>query len=208
MIISLLTRRSVSVAGGLLVLCSCGRFGHDKPASAMPKEQAAASASSTEDQEAKLRRVVADVIRSAAGSEDAAHAKLVSKEPYYFKEYTVYPEGAEGYTVEIQEKESRTAPYAAVVKMRMLRYATRMHRKRDQAQADGNFLRDTGAQTISYELRNGKWWRAGSLFVADKTEEYVSGEWVPVREEVQRTGAAEEENANWFNRTWSAITGK
>jgi hypothetical protein len=92
--------------------------------------------------------------------------------------------------------------------MRMLRYATRMHRKRDQAQADGNFLRDTGAQTISYELRNGKWWRAGSLFVAEKTEEYVSGEWVPVQEEVQRTVAAEEENANWFNRTWSAITGK
>ena len=60
--------------------------------------------------------------------------------------------------------------------------------------------------------RHARIYRKGERFcVSDMGSSHgthVNGEWVPAQEEVQRTVASEEENANWFNRTWSAITGK
>ncbi len=100
-------------------------------------------------------------------------------------------------------------PYRAQVKIEKKRFATKMHRKRDEALADSNYFRDTGAETLTFELRNGRWYRAGSIFVAESTEENVNGEWVPAQEEVERTVAAEEENSeNWWQRAWSSVTGR
>jgi len=85
-----------------------------------------------------------------------------------------------------------------------------LHRKRGEAEQDANFLRDTGSETDTYELRNGKWVRVGSMFVATKSEENVNGEWLPVNETVKRTVAAEEQKARggWFKRTWASVTGQ
>ena len=109
----------------------------------------------------------------------------------------------------MQERESRSAPLIADVVLAKQRFVTRLHRDRMEAQNDTNFLRDTGTETTTYELRNGGWVRVGSLFVASKSEENVNGEWAPVKETVERTVAAEEEKSQgWFGRTWSKITGK
>ena len=109
----------------------------------------------------------------------------------------------------IQETESRTVPYRASVKVDKQRYATKLHRKREDAVADSNYARDTGKETLTFEMRNGRWYRAGSLFVAEKTEEYINGEWVPAKEEVERTVAAEDEQAgSWWQRAWESVTGR
>lgn len=61
---------------------------------------------------------------------------------------------------------------------------------------------------MSYEYRNGRWTRLGSLFVADTSEEKVGGAWVPVTEEAERTVPAEEEKKGFFGRTLNFITGR
>lgn len=160
------------------------------------------------DQEARLRGMVSEYIKISGQSGGEGHAKLIERKPYFYKEYSVYPEGPDAYTLEIQEKESQTAPYSAVVKIDKQRFATKMYRKRDDAVSDNNFLRDTGSETITFEFRNGRWWRAGSLFVAQKTEEYVNGEWVPAKEEVEQAVAAEEQDSSWWDRAWYSITGR
>jgi len=130
----------------------------------------------------------------------------VFRRPYFFKEYSVYPDGADEFDADIRETESRTAPVVANVTLEKQRFATRLHRKRAEAAADENFLRDTGVETMTFEWRGGQWKRVGTLFVAEKTEEYVNGEWVPPQEEIQRT-VAEEERPGWWGRTWGKITG-
>ncbi|HNR32278.1 MAG TPA: hypothetical protein PKI11_15410 [Candidatus Hydrogenedentes bacterium] len=157
-------------------------------------------------QEDALRRLVARHIASAQRGQDDARSDLVFRRPYYFKEYSVYPNGPDDFDVRLRETESRSAPLAAEANIEKQRFATRLHRKRDQARADGNFLRDTGVETITYQWQGGQWKRVGALFVAEKTEEYVNGEWVSPREEIRRT-VAEEEEKGWWGRTWGRITG-
>ncbi len=188
-----------------VLAASCSSTGGDQKEAGQPESSAPVASG---DQEVRLRAMVSDYIRSSGQPESGGHAKLVERKPYYFKEYSVYTGGPDAYTLEIQEKESKTAPYSAVVKIDKQRFATRMYRARDDAAADNNFLRDTGSETITFEFRNGRWWRAGSLFVAQKTEEHVNGEWVPAKEEVDQAVASEEQDSSWWDRAWYAVTGK
>lgn len=193
----------------LTTAVSCARFEKNKNESASSdSEKLVSQAVSKDDLEAKLRDLVTDYVNAQGRQEGEARSQVIKRKPYYYKEYSVYPDGAESMKVDIQEKDSRTSPYSAEVTLSKQRFATRMHRKRDEAQADSNFLRDTGTETLTFELRGDRWWRVGSLFVADRTEENVNGEWVPAQEEVERTVAAEEKEGNWFNRAWSAISGR
>ncbi|GMV93752.1 MAG: hypothetical protein AMXMBFR82_35300 [Candidatus Hydrogenedentota bacterium] len=187
----------------LLVAPSCSRFGGggSDAAPAMVSETV-----SKETREAELRNLAGEYIRQTGGEE--GRGQVIKRNPYYYKEYSLYPEGASNLTVDIQEKESRTVPYVGQVEVSKQRFATRLHRKRDEASADSNFLRDTGTETITFELRSQRWVRVGSLFVAERTEELVNGEWVPAQEEVERTVAEEETDGNWFQRAWSSITGR
>jgi hypothetical protein len=186
---------------------SCSRFGGEK---STPSAVAAPSepVSSQTDYEAKLLDAVQSYVRSQAGDASGAGSRLTRKTPYYFKEYSVYPDGADPLDVDVLESDLKTAPYRAQVKLNKQRFATKMHRKRDEAVADSNFLRDTGTETLSFELRGNRWHKVGSLFVAEKTEENVNGEWVPAQEEVERTVAAEEQQESWWTRAWSAISGR
>lgn len=167
---------------------------------------AASPDSAVDDREAELRQLVRRHIESTQRTQSEAQVDLIHRRPYYYKEYGVYPSGPDSFEVDIQESESRSAPYLANVRVEKVRYATRFHRKRNEANADANFLRDTGVETLSYQWRGGAWKRVGALFVAEKTEENVNGEWVPAREEIKRTVEQEEERG-WWGRSWSKITG-
>lgn len=194
-----------------LACASCGLFGGRTDRS---YEAGAASAVSNtptlSDYKADLRARVRERIKNAAKNAAEQRAALIRRKPYFFKEYEVYPGGPDKLKLTIQETESRSAPLIADVVLAKQRYATRLHRNRKAAQADTHFLRDTGTETITYELRGGRWIRVGSLFVASKSEEQIKGEWAPVEADARRTAAAEQEEKNrgWLSRTWSRITGR
>lgn len=185
-----------------VLAAGCASRGGQSPEDAVTVSSAAA----VDEREGELRQLVRRHIESAQRNQSEAQADLIHRRPYFYKEYGIYPNGAEDFEVDIQESESRSAPYLANVRIEKIRYATRFHRKRDEANSDSNFLRDTGVETVSYQWRGGAWKRVGALFVAEKTEENVNGEWVPPREEIKRTVEQEEEKG-WWGRTWSKITG-
>ena len=186
----------VAIAGG------CASKGGDKGS----EPSVDVSASADADREAELRQLVKRHIETAQRTQDEREAELIRRHPYFYKEYGVYPGGSDNYEVDIQESELRTVPYLANVRIEKMRYATRFHRNRNEAAADSNFLRDTGVETLSYQWRGNAWKRVGALFVAEKTEENVNGEWVPPQEEIKRTVAQEEEKG-WWGRTWSKVKG-
>jgi len=131
---------------------------------------------------------------------------VIHRAPYWYKEYAEYPDGSSTFEVETAKTESRTAPMTAVVTLNKVRFSTRLHRERSEAVADENFLRDTGTERLSLEYRNGRWILNGGTYVAERSEELIAGQWVPVEETVTRTVAAEEK-PGWFSRTWSTLTG-
>lgn len=204
------------IAGGT----SCAHSKPDKQAAATPvKESAAADLSASggapalpaaptaADYEQALRRTVAEQARQTNARADQA-PQITYRKPYFYKEYAVYPESGEDASVVVQETQKRSAPYVADVTLAKQRFATRLHRKRMDAEADANFLRDTGTETLTFELRNGQWARTGSLFVATVSEERVNGEWTPVQETAIRTAAPEEERQSFVGRAWKALTGR
>ncbi len=208
----------ISCAFGAILLTvfmsSCAHlpFGGDRSEStdaSMDAEPVATSDSGTvDDDEEALRRIVSNTVDRANASHDAARAELVKKDPYFFKQYEYYPDGATLAEIETRETESRTSPKVADVHLRKQRYVTQLHRKRDEARADEDFLRDTGDETLTYELRNGKWRRVSSLFVAESVERNVDGAWVPV-EEIERTDDSDaEEDLGWFGRIWANVVGR
>lgn len=154
--------------------------------------------------ELKLRRAIRKEIASASSGIGDDRSRLIRRKPYYYKEYSVYPDGPDAFGLAMQEQEALTTPYSADVVLRKLRYATRFRREKDRARADSDFLRDSGTETITYELRNGKWKRVGSLFVSDRTEELVSGEWSRVQPP-PKAKATETSGDGWLNRAWNSI---
>lgn len=159
---------------------------------------------SPEEYEAQLRKLVEARIESAPTAENPGAARFISRNPYYFKEYTVYPEGTSAYGLDMHEKESRTSPYAAEVTLTAIRYSTRFERSREVARNDSKFYRATGRQTLSFELRNGKWRRRGSFYETDKNEEFVDGDWAPARE-APPTVTSHEPERGWFGRAWDRV---
>ena len=198
-----LTGRWLVVLAVTLACCSCASLrGGGSPQ--------AADATTPESGQTELESVVRHHVKSAADSEADARGKLIRKKPYYYKEYVIYPGGPDAFKVEMHETESITAPYIADVHLEKQRYATNLHHKKQDAKADNGFFRDIGAETITYEFRNGKWRKMGSLFVAETVEENVNGEWVPIEEAAKHAISSREteETKGWWGRTWSAITGR
>jgi hypothetical protein len=196
-----------------LATASCARLGLDdwrwgrgdksEPAAAAV-EAPAAPVVSEADREALLREAVREHVAANSGDQ----AKLVRRRPYFYKEYSVYPGGAEAARVNITETDSRLKPYIASVELDKQRFATRLHRERGEAEADNDFLRDTGTEKLSYEWRGGHWERAGSFFTAGVTEQQVNGQWEALPPTEKRTVAAEEEESQgFFKRAMSLITG-
>jgi len=194
---------------GLLSSCATvkGWRGSNQDASPTVTEATMDESASESELEAELLQLVKQHVAEVEEDSSSNQSRIIRKRPYYFKEYSNYPAAATPLEVVLTETESRTAPYVADVKLEKVRYATRLHRSREQARLDGGFLRDTGSETLSYELRSGRWTRVGSFFLAEKTEEQVNGDWVVVQRMLQRTVQAEEPEKGWFARSWSRLTG-
>ncbi len=158
------------------------------------------------EHEARLRAQVEGALEREQGDSGPGSAEVIARRPYYYREYAEFPSGTTAFDLAFNERDSRTSPYAAEVSYDKVRYSTRLHRSREDARADQNFLRDTGSETVSYEFRSGEWRKIGSLFVADRTEELVNGEWTQVNETVERTIAGEEpSDQGWFDRTMNRL---
>jgi len=202
-----------TLLSGLLVvgLSSCstmkGWVGWDGEKEAAQTAETPTAVAGTEDYKAELDKTVRRFIEAATRKEDADRQRVAGRKPHFYKEYVQYPGGPGGFDVAIRETESRSAPYVADVTIEKLRFATRLHPSREAAHTDARFLRNTGTETLTYEYRNGRWTRVGSLFVADKTEENINGEWVPCQETVEQALATEEPKG-WFGRQWSRFTGR
>lgn len=199
---------------GMLMLSSCatirgwrGANEGDSGAVAPADTALDVSATEAESRERLLERVDAYIERAEADSR-SNQQRVIRKRPYYFKEYNQYPGSARDAEIDLTATDSRTAPYVADVVLERVRYATRYHRSRDAARLDDNFFRDTGKETLTYELRNGRWTRVGSFFLAEATEEQVDGEWEPVQRVLQRTISTEDPERGWFGRFWSRIVGR
>lgn len=197
---------------GLILLSSCAslRGGGDsaKGADAPQVEEALAVTSTEAESRAELLRQVQSHIDKMEAAGRNEEDRVIRKRPYFYKEYSDYSTGANDAIVTMTETESRTSPFVADVQLERTRYATKLHRGRDEARIDDAYLRDTGTETLTYELRNGRWVRVGSFFLSESTEEQVNGAWVPVQQSVERTVQAEEPKQGWFGRTMSAITGR
>ena len=198
---------------GLVSLSSCAtvrgwRGGDGDGGAVAPQAAAALDVAVTEaESTAQLVRLVDAHIEQATADSRNNQDRIIRKRPYFFKEYNEYPGTAADAEIELTATDSRTSPFIADVELDRLRYATRYHRNREDARLDRSFLRDTGTETLTYELRNGRWTRVGSFFLAESTEEQVNGEWVSVQRVLQRTVETEEPEQGWFGRTWSRVTG-
>lgn len=195
------------------VMSSCAtvrnwRGGNDGDPAVTRSDEAVDAAATRDELKAELRELVERHVDAVEADAASNQGRVIRKRPYYFKEYSNYETPVSEAEVELTETESRTSPYLADVRLEKVRYATRLHRQREEARLDDSFLRDSGTETLSYELRNGRWTRVGSFFLAEKTEEQVDGEWVTVQRALQRTVQVEEPEKGWFGRAWSRITGR
>lgn len=204
----------IVVIVGLVSLSSCSTLrglrggAPGGEASVQQSEPVLEVSATAEESKAQLITLVQEHIDEVEVDSRNNQDRIVRKRPYFFKEYGQYSGSARDAEIEITETESRTAPFIADVVLDRTRFATRYHRTRDEARQDDSFLRDMGSETLTYELRNGRWTRVGGFFLAESTEEQVNGEWVPVQRVLQRTLETEEPEKGWFGRTVSRITGK
>lgn len=191
------------------LLAACATSGGKQPSGAL--DEAAVVAPAASEYEEELREIVEGRVQAVNDSQTAARSRLLRRKPYFNKEYSEYPSGASGMTLSVNEADSVTAPYWAEVQLAKVRYATVLTRNRNLARNDEDFVRATGTETSSYQLRNGKWKRVGSLFLADKRERLVGGEWQPVQETsrgLRFTDDPVDPKGNWFGRSWRRLRGK
>lgn len=191
------------VSAALIGQAGCNTFGRRDTGDTFSDPQFTPTRAQAEE---RLREIVRDHILEAEAANVGGQAPIIRRRPYFFREYVSYPDGPDAFEMEFREVDSRIRPLLAEVHVNKIRYATRMHRKRDRAEADRNFLRDTGRETLVYEWRSGRWTLTSAFFNAHKTEELIAGEWQPRRDETLRV-IPEEDQPGWFGRVWQRIRG-
>ena len=184
----------ILLSAGFVTGCATGKGGSAPSAAAVEDD-----ASGTQDLESRLTKIVRRDIEADERTRAEARTDVIRRKPYYFKEYAEYPEGSSNLDITLYETESRSAPFRADVSYAKVRYATRLQRRRESARTDENFLRHTGRETQAFELRNGRWVRLGSTFVAERTEQKVDNVWTPVVERTD-TFVEEDEEPGFFGR--------
>ncbi len=163
-------------------------------------DPAVAPVDSAEDYEQQLRDLVLTSVERERNASGEGSARLLQSKPFFYKEYWVLPAEEPVYSADFTEKESLSIPRTAEVELEKTRFATRVRRDRGEARADENYLRSTGIEQSSYELRHGEWRRVGSLFLAQKTEELRDGEWVQVEERREIITIDEESPTGFWQR--------
>lgn len=150
--------------------------------------------------EAELSGVAENYLEDLANSSSAGRSRVVSRKPYFYKTYAEYPEGTGQISTTVTERDSRTSPFLGEVRLAKVRYVTHLHRNRDVARDDTDYVRDTGVETLSFEYRNEEWHRIGSLFIAQRTEEFRGGVWVPMVEVSSRSTSVEQPRKSFWKR--------
>lgn len=189
-------QRAVAVVLVSVLLSGCAFFGGKSTNGLADGETFAAPERSA--QEAQLRRIVSNSLAKAPSGGSPSSADFVRKKPHFYREYVEYPDGPQGYSVDIRATASRTTPLIAEVTADKIRFATRPTRNRDTARSDRNFIRNTGIERTTYEYAYGEWRRIGSLFVADKSEELRGGEWIAIEEAPLRFDDPDERKSGGF----------
>ena len=149
----------------LLPACSMFRSGQGAPAPLPASIEAAGS-----DYEDKLHSLVDDSLTKLQRYDSAENAQMTFRKPYFYREYVAYPEGVDNYSLDIRASESLTTPYTAQVRLKKQRYVTKFQRKRELTRRDTVFYKSSGYETLSYELRHGRWREVGTLYVAEETD--------------------------------------
>jgi len=178
--------------------------GDNAPLPAGSQGESVLSGASIDECRQDLEKLVAAHVSAELSKGNSQQPALLRKRPYYYKEYVEYPDPGNPKII-IRENDSKTRPLSAEVTLAKIRFSTQMHRNAGSAREDNRFFRDTGEEKLNYELRNGRWRRVGSIYVAEKTEECVNGTWVPRNEEISRVNP--NERPGWFKRTWTKIFG-
>lgn len=180
------------------VLNGCGTSGGSRIASDF---DAASGGTTLDDYKQQLREIIRAEIAETRRDADVSDADLHNYKPYYFKAFEDYPAGPDSFEIEFIEQDSKTAPLVANVTIPKLRFTTDVQRDRTEARVDDDFKRQRGLETISFELRNGRWHRLASLFVATDVSTMSGGEWVPLEEEPRDEFDRFEDRPGWFRRT-------
>jgi hypothetical protein len=151
----------------LAVLPGCALFGVGKsPSKTMTSEMV----TDQSQHKAQLRALVDRRLTDSSKSNSANNAQLHYRKPFHYKEYVEYPNGIASYTVEISKTEYKGTPYFAKVRLAKKRYVTALEKKKSGARKDQEFFYSSGTQTLSYEMRHGKWVETGSVFVAQESQ--------------------------------------
>ena len=188
----------VCVALLLVSLAGCSMFRGKTKRTRSTGESGIAVQVDTVEYPATLHAAVQRNLDAVAQRSVADRARVIRRKPYWYKTYSEYGDIPVAGDLDIQDSVSRTVPYRADVRVKKVRFATQLRQTRDAARLDTHFIRDTGEEIMSYEFRSGQWHRVGSLFVAEKSEEELDGEWIAVRRAEPRTLSEVEEQAGWF----------
>ena len=189
------------------LLISCGIFrGGGKAA----PDMLAGQSKTLEEYERLLDIAIRERIAQVGTDSTGINPRFESRKPYFYKTAEFYPQGSDKFKTDIQATESRTIPYRAQITLEKVRFATRLHRNKDQARNDDNFYRHTGTETLSYEMRNGQWIKAGSFFVAELSEyKDATGQWARVEHAVgpslAETAKPKADKGGWVSRSLGRI---
>ncbi|HOV33611.1 MAG TPA: hypothetical protein PLX23_09640 [Candidatus Hydrogenedens sp.] len=170
----------------LMLTVSCatvkGWFSHDSKESDSQEQLSHDSVKTPtkEDYLQDLQQIIKTELKSAAIADKNT---IYRKKPYFWKYYSIYVNTDEPFNINLQETDSKSKPYIAKIELEKTMYYTKLHKTRRDAEEDSDFIRSVGKETITYELRNGRWTKIGSVFVPEKTEKKSGDNWVPLREE-------------------------
>jgi hypothetical protein len=176
----------------MAVLSGCALFGGGKSDSKVMTSEMVADQS---QHEVQLRALVDRRLTESSTSNSANNAQLLYRKPFYYREYVEYPDDIDSYLVEISKTEYKGTPYVAKVRLAKKRYVTALEKKKPKARKDSEFFYSTGMQTLSYEMRHGKWLETGSVFVAQESQARTSASAKsPAVAEMTEADSSEEES--------------
>jgi hypothetical protein len=125
-----------------LLLTGCGTFGFfggggdaPSPGGRMRSEPVDNLANA----ESAARDLVRRYLDDTGTSPSAANPELLYAHPYYYRQFIVYPAGPDSFELDMRRTDSRTMPFTAEARYIKVRYATQLHRDRDDALAGAAF---------------------------------------------------------------------
>jgi len=197
----------LAICSVLLMCFSCttvkGWISHDsKKPEAQEVSRETTHVPTKEDYIQELQQIVKNEIKSTMSTDKNY---VYRKRPYFWKNYSTYNDVGDSFEINIQETDSKSKPYIAKIVLEKTMYYTKLHKTRRDAEEDTNLIRSSGKETLTYELRNGRWTKIGSLFVPEQTEKKVGDSWVPLKEEEIQKEQTEETKQGWLNRIRSWI---